>query len=161
MPPRGTCYACRSAHVDKIDALIREGRLSRREIARKYGIGRVSVDNHFKKGHVPPAGSGDPPVIIPSGDPLDILTTQRDVLDSIDVSKLAPAMQMALFAERRRTAEALAKMAPREVVDPPSARELRALDEMQIVILEVVERHPEVMKEVATAIHEWKSRRKG
>lgn len=154
------CRACRSAQVEEIDALLRDGRLSRREIGRRVGLGRGSIDGHVGRGHVAPAPLSLPVAPVAStGDPLADLTAQRDALNAIDAATLSPAMQMALYSERRRTAESMAKLAPRDVPESASVRELRVMEEMAVVIDGVLERHHAVRAEVAAALAEWKQNR--
>lgn len=125
------------------------------------GLTRHVIDAHYKRGHVPPASTSAPviPVAPRTGDPLADLIAQRDALGAIDATTLSPAMQMAVFQERRRTSVEIAKLAPRDVPETASVRELRVMEEMAIVVDGVIERHPDVRAEVARALAAWKASR--
>jgi hypothetical protein len=125
--PGARCTVCRHTRVRDADDMLRNGK-SVASVARFLGLARRdAVDRHVKAGHVAPAVApatpGGATSATPTGNPTTAEAQIRAIvasLDAIDVARLAPAAQIALFGERRRAAEALSRVAK----TPPSEVEI-------------------------------------
>lgn len=121
--PGSRCGVCRHPRVLEADDQLRNGK-SVASVARWLGLKRRdAVDRHVKAGHVAPAvapaPAGGATSATQTGTPATGSPTTAEAqiraivasLDAIDVTRLAPAAQIALFAERRRAAESLSRVA--------------------------------------------------
>jgi hypothetical protein len=139
------CRVCRHQMVRQGDAMKLLGR-SNSDIARAMSAGgeAVSADSvgrHFLRGHADPSLKGTPsPQAAPlsagdiedlvlagdAGDSLANLRADLAVLMGMDTSKMSPSATLALFAERRRINETIARIVPPPIPrqpDPPSLEE--------------------------------------
>jgi hypothetical protein len=137
------------------------------KLAGKYGLNREALSRHKRGGHVVPPQAGPPraPQSLGSGDgdadktAVEVLEELLRALRSRDTSGFSPREVNVYTESVRRTAESLAKYQQTVDREGPAQRELRALEEMHNLMLDVLERHPDAKREVATEVRAWKARR--
>jgi hypothetical protein len=137
------CSICLSDQRVRVDQMVNDHR-STRSIEKATGLDYQSLGRHRRGGHVAPPAQSAPTgtgVPNPTGpySPLDGLRADLAILNAMDPSTMSSSAAMALFSERRRLNEAVARLDPPVVVEPETPTVgafLRLLDE-------VIERHPE------------------
>jgi hypothetical protein len=148
------CTVCRSDRVAEADAMLAAGR-TLADVVRVTGLDRQALGRHRKHGHVVPPPA--PPSLLspmPRGtDPLANLRADLELVNAMDPSQMSASAAMALFAERRRLNEAVARLDP-PVVTPPEVPTVAKFIEL---LDDVISRHPEEREKFMTA---WKAYKK-
>ena len=154
------CSICNHPSVAAIDALIQSGQ-SLNRIAKAMSVGADSLQRHVRNGHVKvaPAATVPMPVTPTTGaiDPQEDYRQQLEALDAIQAT--SPSQQLAVLEARRRVVAEMAKAVTPKDAEGPAQRSLRVVQEMFDVQNTVIDRHPEIRREVSAALHEWKARR--
>ena len=147
------CTVCRSPLMTAANSMIVAG-MQATVIATHTSLSEQALRRHRRAGHVPTASVAVTPTFIRPDGPVDVaadLTAQRDVLNAIDITTLSPSTQMALFAERRRTAEALSKVLP-----PPLPPSSGALEKLLEIVFGAIEGDVITTKTVTDAWREYR-----
>ena len=93
---------------------------------------------------------------------LDGITQLEDLLRELsgtDTSTYTPRDRSVHNDHLRRTAEAVAKNKPPADKEGPAQAQVKALTELLDAYDVMADAHPEIARELATALHAWKSRR--
>lgn len=123
------CLVCRSGKVGSIDALVRAGTRTLKDIAADHGVPYSALRRHAAN-HVAPSTSGSPAAagttMLPAGaTPYDTMRKRVDDLNAMDSTTMSSRDRIAHANELRLAAESLAKLTP---VDP----DLGTIDPMSV-----------------------------
>lgn len=158
---RTRCGVCASPQLTAVDAWLQAGK-SVLGAEKAFKISRGSLRTHVRLGHVPQT-QVQTPAFPTSGledvDPVVALQTRLNQLHATDTSTWSPAQIDRHNEQIRRTAESLSRMKPPTDLEGLTTRKLKVLQELFDAQNEVIDRHPEIRKEVADAIRAVKARR--
>ena len=183
MTAGAACTVCRHPRVAEIDADLRDPvRSGYTRIAGIYSLRKDAVRRHKQNGHMVPLKSASQsdatisarnsslaPEVPGSGDlsapgaprrtAVEVLEAMLAAFDATDTSEFSPRELNVYNENKRRTAVDLAKYQVAIDREGPAQKELRALEEMVILMDEALERFPEAREAVAVATHAWKANR--
>lgn len=154
------CSICKHQSVEAIDALIQSGR-SLNAIAKAMTVGADSLQRHVRNGHVKvPASASVPMPVTPASGDIDPQEDFRQQLAALDaIQATSPSQQLAVLEARRRVVAEMAKAVTPKDAEGPAQRALKVTEAMFAVQNEVIDRHPEIRREVSEALRAWKARR--
>lgn len=158
---RTRCGVCASPQLTAVDAWLQAGKPVL-GAAKAFGISRGSIRTHVTLGHVPQTPVSTPafPTTgLTDVDPVVALQTRLNQLHATDTSTWSPAQIDRHNEQIRRTAESLSRMKPPADTEGPAVKALKALQEIVAVQMEVIERYPEVRREISEALQAWKRER--
>lgn len=146
------CLACKSPRVIDIDAELNAGKPIS-SVARLTGVPYDSIKRHKRNGHITPPPSMSPTVLpaVTGDSPEAVIRSIVASLGAVDVSKMSTTATLALFAERRRAAESLSRIAgPNQASATEAEAEVAAARELIAGYDEFLESRPDVRKELST-----------
>lgn len=149
-----TCSVCDDARRGSIDAMLVSRARPMRAVARDFGVSYDSLKRHRRNGHVVGSAlqyAGSSPVAS-SGTPEEQIRAIVASLNAIDVTKLSPNAQIALFSERRRAAESLAKVSGPSAPTTVRLQDIEGYADLEAEMFEALEKHPLARQDLARVL---------
>jgi hypothetical protein len=161
------CWTCASTQLQQIDAALSAGE-SLNAVAAWSGLPQASVKRHRHLGHVVAPVSVAAPAaaihvaqqsVLPLGDQLltDYETMKAELTSRLKTA--TPTVAVQILAEMRRLADSQVKVVGPRKSEKIALSDIEGYFEMETAMYDVLEKYPDVRRELSDALRALKTRR--